>query len=373
MNSIDRLRVVSIVGARPNFMKVAPLVTAFQAHVRDVKHLLVHTGQHYDKRMSESFFSDLGMPKPDINLGIGSGSHAEQTGRVMMAIEPVLEAHRPDVMIVVGDVNSTIACALTAKKMGIRVVHVEAGLRSFDRTMPEELNRLCTDSISDLLFTTDHIANENLLREGVDESKIHFVGNVMIDSLMRHQPAANDTKFAESLGLKSKSYASLTLHRPANVDDRENLVEILDALVDGLHGMPVVFPAHPRTRRQITEFGLADRFTSKLAEGGIWMTEPLGYLEFLDVNSRARLVLTDSGGLQEETTILGVPCITIRENTERPITVTQGTNRLAGTSRQGILKAISEVFASDGQVSARPEKWDGQAATRIVDLLCRGA
>lgn len=366
------MRIMSIVGARPNFMKVAPLIKAMAAHGDAVEHRLVHTGQHYDDRMSEAFFRDLGMLRPDINLGVGSGSHAEQTARVMMAIEPELQGFRPDVMIVVGDVNSTIACALTATKLGIRVAHVEAGLRSFDRTMPEEINRLCTDAISDYLFTTDRIANENLKREGVDEAKIHFVGNVMIDSLLGHLPAAKETRTVERLGLDRGGYGTLTLHRPANVDGPEKLAEIVDALRDGLGDLPVIFPVHPRTRQRIRDFGLEDRFVESAGAPGIWMTEPLGYLEFLNLNQNARLVMTDSGGLQEESSILGVPCVTIRDNTERPITISEGTNRLAGTGRTGIIDAISGVFAEKVETPPRPEKWDGKAAVRIIGILLQG-
>ena len=367
----EPMRIMSIVGARPNFMKVAPLIKAMTAHGSAIEHRLVHTGQHYDERMSDAFFRDLGMPRPDINLGVGSGSHAEQTARVMIAIETELQEFRPDLMIVVGDVNSTIACALTATKLGIRVAHVEAGLRSFDRTMPEEINRLCTDAISDYLFTTDRIANENLTREGVEEGKIHFVGNVMIDSLLSHLPASESTGTVERLGLERGGYGTLTLHRPANVDEPAKLTEIIDALRDSLGSLPIVFPVHPRTRQRIQEFGLGNRFVENAGDRGIWLTEPLGYLEFLNLNQNAKLVMTDSGGLQEESSILGVPCVTIRDNTERPITISEGTNRLAGTSRQGIVDAVSGVFSEEADSPPRPEKWDGKAAVRIIDILLK--
>ena len=365
------LRIVSVVGARPNFMKAAPIVKLLNAQPDRVEHLLLHTGQHYDERMSESFFADLGMPRPDVNLGVGSASHASQTAKVMIAAEPVFNDFKPDVVVVAGDVNSTLACALTAKKLGITVAHVEAGLRSFDMTMPEEVNRLCTDVIADLLFTTDRFANANLAREGIAPAKIHFVGNVMIDSLLGHLAAARRTGFRERLGLLPGGYATLTLHRPANVDTRDKLAEILDAVRDGLGALPAVFPVHPRTRRKLADFGLADRFAKNPGAPGIWLAEPLGYLDFLDLNSTARLVLTDSGGLQEEATILGVPCVTLRDNTERPVTITDGTNRLAGTGRQGILAAIADALSAKGPLRPPPEKWDGKAAERIVDILLR--
>lgn len=362
---LRRVRIMSIVGARPNFVKVAPLINAMARYGDAIAHRLVHTGQHYDAQMSQAFFDDLSLPRPDIDLGIGSGSHAEQTAGVMMAIEPVLEDFRPDVLVVVGDVNSTLACALTAKKLGISVAHVEAGLRSFDMTMPEEINRICTDAISDMLFTTDRLAGANLAKEGVAEERVHFVGNVMIDSLMMHLEKARQTKTAQSFDLTPGGYATLTLHRPANVDDRECLAEILGAVADGLSGLPVVFPVHPRTRQRIDEFGLAGRFG---AASGIHMIEPLGYLNFLDLNAGAAVALTDSGGIQEETTILGVPCVTLRENTERPITLSEGSNHLAGTSRAGILAAIDKALVAKGG-PVRPEKWDGRAGERIVSTI----
>jgi UDP-N-acetylglucosamine 2-epimerase (non-hydrolysing) len=363
------MRIMSVVGARPNFMKVAPLIDAMSSRHGRIEHCLVHTGQHYDARMSDAFFSDLAMPRPDVNLGVGSGSHAQQTARTMLEIEPVLERFGPDVLIVVGDVNSTIACALAARKMGIDVAHVEAGLRSFDMTMPEEINRRVTDAISDFLFTTDRIADANLAREGVDPSRVFFVGNVMIDSLLCHLEKARALGFARSLGLEPGGYGTMTLHRPANVDSAERFGEILDAIRDGIGDLPVIFPIHPRTRQRIDAFGLSGRFADAPGAPGIWLTGPLGYLEFLNLNAGARIVLTDSGGLQEETTILGVSCVTLRENTERPITMSQGTNRLAGTCRKGILSAIASALDQSGEAPARPEKWDGQAAERIIEIL----
>lgn len=356
-----QLRIMSIVGARPNFVKIAPLVRAIETHGDGIVHRLVHTGQHYDAQMSQAFFDDLALPRPDIDLEVGSGSHAEQTGRVMMAIEPVLAEFKPDIMVVVGDVNSTLACALTAKKMGVAVAHVEAGLRSFDMTMPEEINRICTDAISDMLFTTDRLANANLANEGVAEDRVHFVGNVMIDSLLRHLDRAKEMRTAQSLGLSQGKYATLTLHRPANVDHEDKLEEILTAVADGVGDLPVVFPVHPRTRLCVERFGLG-------GQAGFHMIEPLGYLKFLDLNAGAALAVTDSGGVQEETTILGVPCVTVRENTERPITLSEGTNHLAGVGRPGILAAIGAALSADRNCGS-PEKWDGKAGSRIVSMI----
>jgi UDP-N-acetylglucosamine 2-epimerase (non-hydrolysing) len=366
------MKVLSIAGARPNFMKVAPIMEALTRHPHRFVQCLVHTGQHYDDQMSGSFFSELGLPKPDYNLGVGSGTHAEQTGKIMIAVEPVLRDFSPDLVIVVGDVNSTFACAVTAKKLNLRVAHVEAGLRSFDFTMPEEINRLCTDAISDDLFTTDRIANENLRREGISEDRIHFVGNVMIDSLLRHVEAARHRAFGATLGLKPRSYATLTLHRPSNVDRREKLVELLDTIAEALSDFPILFPVHPRTRERIEKFGLQQRFTRDPNECGLHLMQPLGYLDFLGLNTEARIIVTDSGGLQEEATVLGVPCITLRENTERPITILEGTNRLAGTTPDGIRNAIREALSSES-APRRPEKWDGRASHRIADILASRA
>jgi len=363
------MKILSVVGTRPNFMKVAPIIKALDRKRPLFQHTLVHTGQHYDERMSASFFEDLKMPKPDFELGVGSGSHAQQTAAVMTKIEPVLLGIMPDLVIVVGDVNSTLACALTARKLNLTVAHVEAGLRSFDMTMPEEINRLCTDTISDILFTTDVLANENLYREGAAKDKVHFVGNVMIDSLLSQIKVAERLAFHNTLGVQPGSYATLTLHRPSNVDDATKLTEIIDTISAAMPDILVVFPIHPRTRKRVDEFGLTGRFTDSPAKPGIFLVEPLGYLEFLSLNQRARLVLTDSGGLQEETTILGIPCVTLRENTERPITVTDGTNRLAGTTRSGIMSAIKEALSSKTGSARHPEKWDGHAAERIVDVI----
>ncbi len=358
------LHIVHVVGARPNFMKIAPILAACAARPA-LRSTLVHTGQHYDEAMSQLFFDQLRIPRPDVNLDVGSASHAQQTAAVLQRFEPVLLEHRPDLVLVVGDVNSTLACSVAAAKLGIPVAHVEAGLRSFDRTMPEEINRLVTDSIADLLFVTEPSAIANLEREGVDSSRIHFVGNVMIDTLLAHRAAASSDVVGR-LGLTAGGYAVLTLHRPANVDTPSILRGILEPLSDLARTMPIVFPVHPRTRAALTAHA------SLLAAGhGIRLVDPLGYLDFVRLMGESRIVLTDSGGIQEETTILGVDCVTIRENTERPVTITHGTNRLAGTTPEGIRKTIAGIFAAPTVVVPPPPLWDGQAATRIADILER--
>ncbi len=364
--TVAPLRIVSVVGARPNFMKVAPIAKVLAHRPNRFQHLLVHTGQHYDALMSGAFFNVLGLTAPDVNLEVRSGSHAEQTGTTMLRLEPVLVDYRPDLVIVVGDVNATLAAALTAKKLGLRVAHVEAGLRSGDWSMPEEINRRATDAISDDLFTTDRFANANLRAEGVSDDRIHFVGNVMIDTLQAHLPAAEALRFPESLGLAPAGYATMTLHRPGNVEDRGKLAEILDSIIAGVGDLPVVFPCHPRTRARIGAFGLENRFAAAPGQPGIWCTEPIGYLECLGLNRHARAVLTDSGGLQEEATVLGVPCVTLRENTERPITLVEGTNHLAGTSGAGIEAVIKQVLGAPLAPPRTPPLWDGKAAERIV-------
>ena len=365
------LKIINVVGARPNFMKMAPLIEAMNRYPDAIHPILVHTGQHYDEKMSQSFFVDLGMPRPDIDLGVGSGSHAEQTARIMVAFEKVCLDEQPDLVIVVGDVNSTTACTITAKKLGIRVAHVEAGLRSRDMLMPEEINRLCTDVLCDYLFTTDYIADRNLLAEGVDAEKIFFVGNVMIDTLMKHRQMAAQLDLTRKLGLQPQGYATLTLHRPANVDDRDVLEGILEAVRDISQTLPVIFPIHPRTKKMVESFGLEGFFNHSDTVEGIWITEPLGYLEFLHLNMGARMVLTDSGGLQEETTVLGVPCITMRPNTERPITCEEGTNTLVGNEKGAILRQAERIFNADVAAGKIPDKWDGKAAERIVEVLLR--
>lgn len=363
------MKILNIVGARPNFMKIAPIIEAMNRHRDRINQMLVHTGQHYDQKMSKAFFEDLGMPRPDIDLGVGSGSHAEQTARIMVEFEKVCIREKPDLIIVVGDVNSTMACAITAKKLGIKVAHVEAGLRSGDMSMPEEINRLCTDVLCDYLFTTDHFANENLRREGIPEEKIFFVGNVMIDTLMKHKKAAAKLDLADKFGLEPGKYATLTLHRPSNVDDKNTLQEILEALTQIARELPIVFPIHPRTRKMADLFGLSHYFSSGNRAEGIWTVEPLGYLDFLHLNMHAKMVLTDSGGLQEETTVLGIPCITMRENTERPVTCEIGTNVIVGNKPDSILAAAEKIFHSTGIKGKIPEKWDGKAAERIVRVI----
>lgn len=362
--SLPLPRVLMVCGARPNFIKIAPIVQALRAAGAPAK--LVHTGQHYDGRMSDCFFDELHIPRPDINLGVGGGSHAVQTAEVMRRFEPVCLQARPDWIVVVGDVNSTMACALVAAKLGIPVAHVEAGLRSFDRAMPEEINRVVTDSVSDLLLVSEPSGVENLRREGVPEGRIRFVGNVMIDTLLSHRAAAERSTVRQRLGLDAGRYATLTLHRPANVDDPDALGSILGAVQAIASRLPVVFPLHPRTAANIERFGLS----GDLSNGSrLICSEPLGYLDFLCLMSSSAAVLTDSGGIQEETTILGVPCLTLRNNTERPITLTQGTNRLAGTRTDSILAAWRELRANPPRTSKMPELWDGRAAERVVGEL----
>lgn len=359
------IRLLNVVGARPNFMKMAPIVAETLRRPTEVTQVLIHTGQHYDEAMSASFFRDLGMPAPDVNLEVGSGTHAEQTARVMLAFEPVLLELQPDWVVVVGDVNSTLACALVASKLGIKVAHVEAGLRSNDWTMPEEVNRVLTDRLSDLLLTPSADADENLRQEGISAEKIVRVGNVMIDTLFRQRDIAQQSRVLEELELKPHEFAVLTLHRPANVDDRQVLGPLLGAIGQIAAELPVIFPAHPRTQARIRDFGLT-------VPDGVRILSPMGYLDFLSLWSRARLVLTDSGGLQEETTALGIPCLTLRENTERPITVEQGTNRVVGCDPVRITAAAFEVLQAgrnSGSPARAPELWDGRAAERIVDAL----
>lgn len=364
--------VACVVGARPNYMKMAPIVRAFSYHSPMLPALLVHTGQHYDVEMNDRLFADLKMPKPDINLEVGSSSHAVQTAEVMRRFEPVVDEHRPSCVLVVGDVNSTLACALVAAKKGIPVVHVEAGLRSFDRTMPEEINRVLTDQISDLLYTTERNAHGNLAREGIAESRVHFVGNVMIDSLLANvESAVSPERTLEKAGIESKfakareGYGVVTLHRPSNVDQADTLEPLLRVLRQVSEQVPLIFALHPRTRRNVEQFGLQ----SLLAGRRIALLPPQGYLEMLGLIANSAVVLTDSGGIQEETTALSVPCLTLRENTERPITVEQGTNTIVGRSGEAILKSVAEVLSGGGKRGRRPELWDGKAAERIAEHL----
>jgi UDP-N-acetylglucosamine 2-epimerase (non-hydrolysing) len=360
------LRIVNVVGARPNFMKIAPVIDEMRRRADRIQPLLVHTGQHYDESMSDSFFQDLDIPHPDINLEVGSGSHAQQTARIMLAFEKVLEEHRPDWIIVVGDVNSTMAATIVASKIPIRVAHIEAGLRSRDRTMPEEINRLVTDALADLLLTPSRDADQNLLNEGISPKKIRFVGNVMIDTLFRSLERARRSDILARLKVAEKQFCAMTLHRPSNVDERSALEGILDAVETVSHRMPVVFPVHPRTRARLEEFGLIER-ASKMK--GLVLTEPMGYLDFLQLYSNSRLVLTDSGGIQEETTALGIPCLTLRKNTERPITVTEGTNRVVGNDPAVIVKEAMAALDGPSHSARVPELWDGHAAIRIVDAI----
>jgi UDP-N-acetylglucosamine 2-epimerase (non-hydrolysing) len=406
--------ILLVVGARPNFMKVAPIITAIRKHNETVcgekrgrkvmegsvilRHLLVHTGQHYDATMSDQFFRDLGMQNPDINLGVGSGSHAVQTAEVMKRFEQVLLKEQPDAVLVVGDVNSTIACALVASKIryagsGQRplIIHVEAGLRSFDADMPEECNRILTDHLSNVLFVTEPSGRANLLQEGISEDKIFFVGNTMIDTLLAYRDKAQDDDFLREMGLQETSsvpgstfrvapYALLTLHRPSNVDTREAFQQILEGISEVCARWPLIFPAHPRTWNRMEEFGLQRYIARNLQapgsradfdrtpSSGIWIIPPQGYLRFVCLMKNAALVITDSGGVQEETTCLGVPCVTVRDNTERPVTIDRGTNILAGTTSAGIRQAVARQMEGT-RAAAHPEKWDGCAAQRIVSIL----
>jgi UDP-N-acetylglucosamine 2-epimerase (non-hydrolysing) len=402
------MKVMSVVGARPNFMKVAPIIRAIRDHndsvpystshdgtvagTGHIDHVLVHTGQHYDRLMSDSFFADLKLPEPDVHLGVGSGSHAEQAAEIMRKFEKVLCVERPDVLVVVGDVNSTLACALVAAKISFDasgrrplIVHVEAGLRSWDRSMPEEVNRVLTDQLSDLLFVTEESGLKNLAREGVPSDKVHFVGNTMIDSLLAYKGKAEESRILEDLGLLNsghgtQSYALLTLHRPANVDSRDAFLDILEGLQELTGECRIIFPAHPRTQKNIRGLGLEKYFdlhcvqdetgesTAVNKEGAIEMIAPLGYIDFLHLMNNATLVITDSGGIQEETTCLGVPCVTVRENTERPVTIWSGTNVLAGVKREGIRRAIRQQLKSKPSGTV-PEKWDGKSASRILDVI----
>jgi UDP-N-acetylglucosamine 2-epimerase (non-hydrolysing) len=367
------MKTVLIAGARPNFVKISPLLKEMRQH-RALVPVLIHTGQHYDKTMSGQFFTELDIQPPDVNLGVGSGSHAIQTAEVMRRLEPVLKSMRPDRVLVVGDVNSTLAAALTAVKLGIPLAHVEAGLRSFDRTMPEEINRLLTDAIADLLFVTEESGRQHLLREGVASKKIHFVGNVMIDALHASRPRWERSSVFARLGLPpDRPYAVLTLHRPSNVDDPMGLNNLLDALHKLSDHLPILFPVHPRVRSRIQQrenlhWRRAASLES-LPRRGIACLDPLGYLDCIALMSRASLVLTDSGGIQEETTALGIPCLTLRKSTERPITVTHGTNRIIGTDPGTIVKEALQTLAHPPHPPGPPPLWDGQAARRIVGIL----
>ncbi|MEN8171931.1 MAG: UDP-N-acetylglucosamine 2-epimerase (non-hydrolyzing) [Chloroflexota bacterium] len=359
------MHIINVVGTRPNFVKIAPIVNAMRDQA-GIKQTLVHTGQHYDEGMSKIFFDQLGLPKPDIYLGVGSNSHAEQTAQVMVAFEQVLMEHKPDLVVVVGDVNSTMACAVTAAKLWIPVAHVEAGLRSFDRKMPEEINRIITDAISDYLFTTSRGAIKNLQKEGISNEKIFFTGNVMIDTLNKHRHHAEHLATPEKYGLDQGGFALVTLHRAANVDLPDVFSDILAALIEIQDQIPVLFAAHPRTVKRIDEFGFGERLEQA---PNLQLIQPVGYLEFLDLTMHAKMVLTDSGGIQEETTILGVPCLTIRENTERPITIKEGTNTLVGIGKEQITAGAKRILAGKQKGGSIPELWDGGAAARIVNII----
>jgi UDP-N-acetylglucosamine 2-epimerase (non-hydrolysing) len=360
-------KVLHIVGARPNFMKVAPIYRAI-AQTGKMTQVLVHTGQHYDVKMSDVFFSELGLPRPDVHLGVGSGSQTEQTAKVMLGLEKVFQAEKPDLVSVVGDVNSTVAAALVAAKLSIPVAHVEAGLRSNDRMMPEEVNRIVTDRLADLLLTPSPDADENLLKEGVDPAKIVFVGNVMIDTLLISREKALQQPTLSTLGLTAQGYAVCTLHRPSNVDDPKKLVALMDALGQISRELPVVFPVHPRTAKMLEEPKLAQRLSEY---PDLKRVTPMGYLDFLCLTSQARLILTDSGGLQEESTAMAVPCLTLRENTERPVTVTVGTNQLVGTDPTAIVEAASAVLKGNGKSGRIPDLWDGRTAPRIAEVYAK--
>ncbi|HYL84510.1 MAG TPA: UDP-N-acetylglucosamine 2-epimerase (non-hydrolyzing) [Candidatus Angelobacter sp.] len=362
-----RLKIINIVGARPNLPKIAPLMREMQRHP-EIEPILVHTGQHYDENLSNIFFHQMGIPAPQINLGVGSGTHAEQTAEILKRVEPILLKEQPDLVLVVGDVNSTIAVSLAAAKMGIPVAHVEAGLRSFDRSMPEEINRVLTDALAKYLFATEDDAVSNLLREGRPLESIHLVGNVMIDSLLHFLPLAQQSRIGDELGLLNgkvwQSFGVLTLHRPSNVDSTEKLAELLGAMDAIAQQVPIVFPVHPRTQQRLSQGGIKHHPQLRLIQ-------PLGYLDFLCLLSKAALALTDSGGIQEETTALGVPCLTLRENTERPVTVSEGTNALVGTDPSKIVSATEQILRGDGKKGRTPPLWDGHAAERIVDIVLR--
>ena len=359
----SKIRVLALVGARPNFMKIAPLLRELQTRER-FETTLVHTGQHYDASMSADFFRDLGIPEPDVNLAVGSGSHAAQTAQVLVGIEDLLVAQRPEVLLLVGDVNSTLAASLAAAKLLIPIAHVEAGLRSGDRSMPEEINRLVTDTLSTWCFTTEPAGGANLRREGIAEEKIHHVGNVMIDTLRANQAQANELDTLERLGLEAGGYALLTLHRPSNVDDRDTLSGLFEALEEIHRELPVVFPVHPRTSAAIR-----DLLGGK--EPALQLLEPQGYLDFLRLMSQAKFVLTDSGGIQEETTALGVPCLTMRDSTERPITIEEGTNILVGSHADAVRNAARGILDGETKTGRVPDLWDGRASARIADILER--
>ena len=387
------MKITLIAGARPNFMKVAPIIKAIKAfndandaNDGKISYRLVHTGQHYDKNMSDTFFEELGIPAPDVNLGCGGGSQAEQTAAIMMAFEKELMAHPADIVMVVGDVTSTMACSIVAKKLNTKVCHVEAGIRSWDLTMPEEINRMVTDSLADYMFTTSEVANRNLVRmgatlmnDGMSEAKplndgmmqkVWFVGNVMIDTLLANRSRFRKPEVWDELGLKDKEFIVMTMHRPANVDEENHLRAMMEQIIDNVHGLPVIFPIHPRTAKLF--YGLwGDEAELAKRLPNLHIVEPMGYLEFNYLVERAKAVVTDSGGITEETTVMGVPCITLRDNTERPETCTVGTNELIGTNPDAIKPAMDKLFSGEWKKGAIPELWDGHTADRIIEILAR--
>ncbi|OYD14978.1 UDP-N-acetylglucosamine 2-epimerase (non-hydrolyzing) [candidate division WOR-3 bacterium JGI_Cruoil_03_44_89] len=363
------MRIFLVAGTRPNFMKIAPLLDEMRKYPK-INPIIVHTGQHYDYEMSAVFFEDLDIPKPDIYLGVGSGTHGEQTGRIIIAIEREMMKHRPDLVVVVGDVNSTLAASVVASKLYIPVAHIEAGLRSFDRTMPEEINRQVTDVLSDYLFTTEESGNENLRREGIPGEKIHFVGDIMIEALINAKCKMQNAKLSisnlqSSIFNLQSPYALLTLHRPSNVDDKDTLSRVLEAVDEVSRRIPIIFPIHPRTVKMVEKFGLSEK------QKPLHVIKPLGYLDFIGLEKNARFVLTDSGSMQAETTYFGIPCLTIRENTERPVTITMGTNKLVGTDKDRIVGESLKILAGEGKKGCIPPLWDGKTAGRVVAVILR--
>ena len=361
------LKIINVVGTRPNLIKIAPLIKEMKKHSM-IRQLLVHTGQHYDATMSKLFFDDLEIPEPDINLGIGSASDVTQTAKIMLEFEKVILKEKPDLIIVVGDVNSAFAAAITAVKCGVKVAHVEAGLRSFDMAMPEEINRILIDHVSDFLFTTEESGNKNLTNEGIDKNKIFFVGNVMIDTLLSHKEKAQKSRILSKLNFKKNNYAVLTLHRPSNVDNKESLNYALGILKKVQQKIKIVFPVHPRTLKNLKHYNLLNNIKN---QKNIILTEPLGYLDFLCLMSNSKFVMTDSGGIQEETTVLGIPCVTMRNNTERPVTVNQGTNMLVSTDKSRILDVCDRLINGTNFKGKIPMFWDGKAAKRVVDIIIK--
>jgi UDP-N-acetylglucosamine 2-epimerase (non-hydrolysing) len=361
------LKILNIVGARPNFMKIAPIQREMEK-VESLEPLIIHTGQHYDEKMSKLFFDDLELPRPARYLKVGSATHAQQTAKIMVEFEKVVDDEKPDLVLVVGDVNSTAACSMVAAKMGVKIAHVEAGLRSFDRTMPEEINRMVTDTLSDYLFVTEQSGLDNLRKEGIPDEKVFFTGNVMIDSLVYFLDKAKNSNIIDQLSLNGNEYALVTLHRPSNVDVKENFEKLLNAFSEIENDLKIVFPIHPRSRKMLTNFGLDNRIS---AMKKLILLDPIGYLDFMKLMHDAKLVLTDSGGIQEETTYLGIPCITLRENTERPVTIDVGTNVLVGSDTEQVISEAKKIISGQSKKGQVPDLWDGKAAERIVSIIAR--